>query len=161
MPKQTDTHRPAIMLVSSVLALAFAGRGDYALATTRPIARTTHALIANDEGHLHIVGESGADIIEEGRVTGTLPGRVWVSFDLETAVTARFVLYPNGGGSISGHATGKLHSASRYSSFGGAMWITKGTGRFRHARGEGGLYGTILREGSFPAVVQTRGTLHY
>jgi len=149
-----------IVLLGSALSLALAVSGD-ALAAAGPIATLSHALTANDEGHLHLVSESGSDIIEEGKVTGTLPGRVRVSFDLETAVTATFVLYPNGGGSIEGHATGRLHSATRYSSFGGTMWITKGTGRYRHASGQGGLYGTILREGSFPTVVQTRGTLHY
>jgi hypothetical protein len=150
---------PALLAVP--LALAGAAAAGTALAASRPAARAAQSLSANDEGHLHLVGESGAYLIEEGRVTGTLVGRARVWFELGTSVTARFVLYPKGGGSINGHGSGKLNSAGRYASFGGSMSVSGGSGRFSHASGQGALYGTILREGSFPVVVQTRGTLHY
>jgi hypothetical protein len=148
-------------LLAVPLALAGAATAGTALAASSPVARAAQSLSANDEGHLHLVGESGAYLIEEGKVTGTLVGRVRVWFELGTSVTARFMLYPKGGGSISGHGSGKLNSAGRYASFGGSMSVSGGSGRFSHASGQGALYGTILREGSFPVVVQTRGTLHY
>ncbi|HUB36336.1 MAG TPA: autotransporter [Solirubrobacteraceae bacterium] len=143
------------------LALASLAAGATAQAAGPVVARISRSLTVNDEGHLHLVGESGAYLIEEGRVSGTLVGRVRVSFDVGTSVSASFVLYPNGGGSLTGHGVGKLRSSGRYASFGGSMSVSSGTGRFSHASGQGGLYGTILREGSFPVVVQTRGTLRY
>jgi hypothetical protein len=154
-----------IRLAPALLAIPFALVGPAvagtALAASGPAGRAAQSLSANDEGHLHLIGESGAYLIEEGKVMGSLAGRVRVWFELGTSVTARFILYPKGGGSISGHGSGKLNSAGRYASFGGSMSVTSGTGRFAHASGQGSLYGTILREGSFPVVVQTRGTLHY
>jgi hypothetical protein len=42
------------------------------------------------------------------------------------------------------------------------MTVTRGTGRYAHAHGHGGFYGTIDRENThYPAVVQTTGTLVY
>jgi hypothetical protein len=148
-------------LLTLPLALAGLAAGATARAAAPVLARASRSLTVNDEGHLHLINESGAYLIEEGKVSGTLVGRVRVTFDVSTTVTASFVLYPNGGGSLTGHGVGKLRSSGRYASFGGSMWVSSGTGRFSHASGQGGLYGTILREGSFPVVVQTRGTLHY
>jgi hypothetical protein len=117
-------------------------------------------LSVNDEGRLHQVGESGADLIEEGPVTGTLPGSARVRFNIDAVITASFTLYPRGGGSISGHGSGELHSSGRYSSFGGTMSVSHGSGRYQHAHGTGGFYGTVNRK-TFALVVQTRGTLRY
>jgi hypothetical protein len=140
-----------------VLSLAVTTR-----AASRPSGpgRAARALVVNDEGHLRKVGESGADLIEEGSVTGTVPGSVRVRFNIGAIILASFVLYPRGGGTLMGHGSGELHSSGRYSSFGGTMTVTSGTGHYRHAHGTGGFYGVVNRK-SFALVVQTRGTLHY
>lgn len=143
----------------ALLVLSLAGTTRAASRPSAP-ARTTRALEVNDEGHLRKVGESGADLIEEGSVTGTLPGSVRVRFNIGATIIASFVLYPRGGGTLTGHGSGELHSSGRYSSFGGLMAVTSGTGHYRHAHGTGGFYGVVNRK-SFALVVQTRGTLHY
>lgn len=146
------------MLAIVGLALATASS---ALAVPRsPRAQTARALVANDEGRLKKKQESGPNLLEEGPAKGTLPGWVRVNFNIGATVKASFVLYPHGGGSISGKGEGTLHSTKRFASFGGHMWVTKGTGRYSHAHGSGGFYGVVDRE-TLALTVQTRGTLHY
>ena len=141
-------------LASAVVASADPGAGH-------TVAWAAQAQVANDEGSLHLVGESGANLVEEGQMTGTLPGRAKLLFSIGATVSATFTLYPRSGGSVSGHGSGKLTSSGRYASFGGSMAVTSGTGRYKHAHGTGGFYGTILRKSPYPVVVQTRGTLSF
>jgi hypothetical protein len=139
---------------SAALPSAASSSGD-------TVAWAAQSQTANDEGNMHLVGEAGADLVEEGKMAGTLPGRAKLWFTIGATVSATFTLYPSGGGSVSGHGSGKLRSSGRYASFGGTMAVTSGTGRYRHAHGTGGFYGTILRKSPYPVVVQTRGTLSF
>jgi hypothetical protein len=123
-------------------------------------ARAARVLNVRDEGHLHLVSESGSLLVEQGPATGTLPGTVKVRFDVGATIAAQFTIYAHGGGSISGHGSGMLHSTSVYSTFGGTLTVTGGTGRFRRARGSGGLYGAINRK-TYALTVQTIGKLSY
>jgi hypothetical protein len=126
------------------------------------LARAAHVLSVKDEGHLHLVSESGSNLVEEGAVSGTIPGRVRVSFNIGPTVYASFTIYAKGGGSISGRGHGALHSTSAYSTFGGSLSVTHGTGRYAHAHGSGGLYGALNRRiNTYPMTVQTVGTLYY
>jgi hypothetical protein len=149
-----STALASTALASPVVASADSGAGH-------TVAWAAQAQVANDDGNLHLVGESGADLVEEGQMTGTLPGRAKLLFSIGATVSATFTLYPRSGGSISGHGSGKLTSSGRYASFGGSMAVTSGTGRYKHAHGVGGFYGTILRKSPYPVVVQTRGTLSF
>jgi len=151
----------SLLVASAALASAGAGTANASSAAGRTVAWAAQAQVANDEGNLHLVGESGADLVEEGQMGGTFPGRARLLFTIGAIVSASFTLYPHGGGSVSGHGSGKLRSAGRYASFGGTMSVTSGTGRYRHAHGSGGFYGTILRKSPYPVVVQTRGTLSF
>ena len=105
-------------------------------------------------------GDAQPLIVEEGAVSGTLPGTVKVRFDVGATVTAQFTIYARGGGSISGRGSGALHSTNLYSTFGGKLFVTSGTGRFKHARGTGGMYGAIDRK-TDALTVQTIGNLTY
>jgi hypothetical protein len=158
--RAVQRQRVAVAAGVAIAALGVTGTAWAASRAAVISARAARSLTANDEGRLRLVGESGADLIEEGPVTGTLPGSVRVSFSIGPTVTATFTLYPRGGGSISGRGSGALHSSGRYASFGGTMTVSSGTARYRHARGTGGFYGTINRR-TYAVVVQTRGTLHY
>jgi hypothetical protein len=122
--------------------------------------RAAHVTSVKDEGHLHMVSESGSNLLEEGPVSGTIPGRVKVSFNVGPTVRATFTIYPSGGGSISGRGQGSLHSTGLYASFGGSLTVTDGTGRYAHAHGSGGLYGVIDRK-TYALTVQTVGKLDY
>jgi len=153
----------AVALVGSTLLLAAAAGAD----TRRPVrsAPSAHAagvLNVHDEGHLRFIHASGSVIIDEGSVSGTLPGSVRVRFlyDGEPQVSAQFTI--NGrGGSISAHATGRLSSLTSPSpSFSGHMTITGGSGRYAHVRGSGTLFGVYYRR-SYGLTVQAIGKLPY
>jgi hypothetical protein len=148
------------LIASLVAALAVASASWAASRPAAPHAQSARTLVANDEGRLRKTKESGADLIEEGPATGTLPGWVRVKFNIGATIKASFILYPRGGGSISGNGSGALHSTKRYASFGGHMSVTHGTGRYSHAHGSGGFYGVVDRD-TLALTVQTRGTLHY
>jgi hypothetical protein len=129
-------------------------------AVRTPTANAAHVLNVKDEGHLHSVHSSGSELVEEGPVSGTIPGKVRVSFNIGPTITAKFTIYANGGGSISGHGGGSLHSTSVYSSFGGSLTVTGGSGRYAHAHGSGNLFGAINRK-TYALTVQTVGKLYY
>jgi hypothetical protein len=130
------------------------------VARTPPVAGAAHVMNVKDEGHLHSVRSSGAELVEEGPVSGTIPGKVKVSFNIGATISAKFTIYANGGGSISGHGGGALHSTSVYSTFGGSLTVTGGSGRYAHAHGNGTLSGAINRK-TYALTVQAVGKLYY
>jgi hypothetical protein len=123
------------------------------------VASAAHTTAATDTAHLHLIASPGSLLLEEGRASGTLPGKVRVRFDVGPTVTATFVIYTKGG-TINGRGAGKLRSAGLYATFGGWLKITGGTGRYAHARGSGGLYGSINRN-TDALTVQTTGTISF
>jgi hypothetical protein len=123
-------------------------------------AREARTLNVTDTAHAHYVKEVGSMLLDEGTAKGGLPGHVSARFDVgATAVSANFTIRARGG-TISGHGAGKLHGVGATVSFGGTMTITHGTGRYAHARGHGGFYGTLNRR-TYATVIQTTGTLSY
>jgi hypothetical protein len=131
-----------------------------ASASAKPAARLARTLNVTDEAHLHLTGTQGSILLEEGTASGAMPGTVKVRFTVEASVSGSFTIYPRGGGSISGHGSALLHSTNTYASFGGSMYINHGTGRYAHAHGHGGFYGTVNRHND-ALVVQTTGRLAY
>jgi len=85
---------------------------------------------------------------------------VKVRFTVGATVSGSFTIYPRGGGTITGHGSAQLHSTGVYASFGGSMTVSHGTGRYAHAHGHGGFYGTVNRRTN-ALVVQTTGRLTF
>ena len=152
--------------IGAALALAAAGTQVASAIAQVPgaltTARTARTVSVNDTGHLKRLHASGEIFIEEGQVSGTLPGTAKVRLDVGSeTVTASFTIKPYGGGSINGTGRAKISSSARYTSFGGTLSVSGGTGRYAHARGAGKLYG-VLERVSDDLTVQTReGTLDY
>jgi hypothetical protein len=131
-----------------------------AMSRPRPRANAASTVNVKDEGHLHSVRNSGSELLEEGQVSGTIPGKVKVSFVIGATISAKFTIYPKNGGSFSGHGGGTLHSTSATSSFGGSLTVTGGSGHYAHAHGSGKLYGSINRK-TYALTVTTVGKLSY
>jgi hypothetical protein len=123
-------------------------------------ARAARTLNVSDEAHLHLASTQGEALFEEGPATGALPGTVKVRLTVGATVSGSFTIYPRGGGSITGRGSAQLHSTGAYASFGGSMTVSRGTGRYAHAHGHGGFYGTVNRR-TDALVVQTTGRLTY
>lgn len=122
-------------------------------------AHAARVLKASDTAHLRYISASGSILNEQGMATGTLPGSMRVRLDLGTTFTGTFKIYASGG-SIEGHGSAKPHGSGIYESFAGTLTVTHGTGRYAHAHGRGGLYGTFNRN-TYALVIKTTGSLTY
>ncbi len=145
----------------ATLCAAFVASSCLAIAaqSVHAIAHAAHVLKATDTAHLHYVSASGSLLFDEGRATGTMPGSMRVHLNLGTTFTGTFTIHTNGG-SIAGHGSATPHGSGTYESFSGTLTVTGGTGRYAHARGRGGLYGTFDRE-NYALVIKTTGSLTY
>ena len=143
------------MVVSCLLGAAVPSQ---ALRTRAWAARV---LNATDNGHLryNARGSEGSLLLEEGSVSGALPGRMRAHMNVGATFSGSFVLYTSGG-SIKGHGVAKPTGSGRYESFRGSLTVTGGTGRYVHAHGQAGLYGVFDRK-TYGLTVQTTGRLSY
>lgn len=161
----TPHRRGALIAASRSLALALALGliplpSVYAAPVAMVRAHAARTLNVTDEAHLHLTRTAGEILEEEGVATGALPGKARARFAVGSSVTGSFTFYPRGGGSISGHGSARLHSTGTYASFGGTMSVSHGTGRYAHAHGTSGFYGTVDRHND-ALVVQITGKLSY
>lgn len=149
-----------LTLTTAVLAATALG-GSASGSPGPPRAAAARTIPVNDTASLHSVHTNGSTFTEEGQAKGSLPGTVRVALTLTgTSVKAVFTFYL-AGGTMSGQGGGRLHIGhGGYASFGGALLVNHGTGRYRHASGSGALYGAINRNNS-SAVLQATGSLHY
>lgn len=125
-------------------------------------ARAARIRAVREEGDLRFVDDNATQIVDEGAMSGTLPGRARVDFTYNGSpnVSARFTIHAVGG-SIEGRASCRLHNpTSPTPSFRGALQIVGGSGRYAHARGSGELFGVFHRRG-YALVVQAIGSLRY
>jgi len=129
------------------------------LASAPAAAHAARTLKATDTAHLHYLSASGSLLREEGKATGTLPGSMRASVNVGASISGNFTIYTRGG-SIKGHGSATPHGSGVYESFAGSVTVTGGTGRYAHARGHTGLYGTFNRN-TYALTIQTTGTLSY
>jgi hypothetical protein len=128
------------------------------LAFSAPVA-FARSVKATDTGHLHYVSASGSLLLEEGRASGTLPGSMRVHLNVGVTLSGNFTIYTRGG-TIKGRGSATPHGSGVYESFAGSLIATGGTGRYAHAHGHAGLYGTFNRN-TYALTIQTTGTLSY
>jgi hypothetical protein len=146
-------------LAGNLLATAAKPDADADASQGAGSAHAAHILEATDTAHLHYVSSSGSLLLDEGKASGTLPGSMRVRLDLGTTFTGTFTIYASGG-SIPGRGSAAPHGSGTYESFAGTLTVTGGTGRYAHAHGRGGLYGTFDRD-NYALVIKTTGSLTY
>ncbi len=145
-------------LAAGLLATATQHEPAYADQSTRS-AHAAHVLNATDTAHLRYISSSGSLLLDEGKASGTLPGSMRVHLNLGTTFTGTFTIRA-AGGSIEGRGDATPHGSGTYESFSGTLTVTGGTGRYAHAHGHGGLYGTFDRD-NYALVIKTTGSLSY
>ena len=148
----------ALLAVVPGTALLASGSAE-AHASTRPAAHAARALRATDTAKLHYVSAAGSELLEQGKTTGTIPGSMRAQVEIGATISGNFTIYTRGG-SIKGHGVASPHGGGIYESFAGSVTVTGGTGRFVHAHGHTGLYGTFDRN-TYALTIQTTGTLSY
>jgi hypothetical protein len=143
-------------LLSGALAAAALSLG------LQPAVAATRTTNVREEGSLRFASDEATQIVDEGRMSGTLPGsgRVYFSYNGSPNVSARFTIR-TAGGTIDGTARCRLNNPnSPTPSFRGALAIVGGSGRYAHARGRGELFGVFHRRG-YGLIVQAIGKLSY
>jgi hypothetical protein len=149
----------ALLAALASAALLPSGSAEARASTSPPVARTAHALRATDTAKLHYVSAAGSELLEQGKTTGTIPGSMRAQVEIGATISGNFTIYTRGG-SIKGHGVASPHGGGIYESFAGSVVVTGGTGRFVHAHGHTGLYGTFDRN-TYALTIQTTGTLSY
>jgi hypothetical protein len=142
----------AVLMQSSVPALASHTRAHGAALT----------LNLRDEGQLRLTKRGGSLLLQEGPVSGTLPGNVHtrVLYNGGPIVTIQFTI-STAGGAIRGHGLGRLSNPRSASpSFVGPLAITGGSGSYANASGRGKLYG-VLYLSDDKLIFQPEGQLQY
>ncbi len=132
------------------------------LATQPAAALAAHTTSVRDEGSLHFLSDEATLIVDEGSLSGTLPGtgRVYFTYNGSPNVSAHFTIRTRGG-NVYGAAKCRLNNPnSPTPSFRGALVILGGSGRYAHARGSGELFGVFHRHG-YGLIVQAIGRLSY
>ena len=115
-----------------------------------PVARAAKVISVKEYAKLHLLEAIGETLVEQGAVTGSLPGSVKGHIDVnatEDRATASFNLALHGG-TISGHASGEVHEGKNSrESFSGSISGLRGTGHYAHVKASGKmtLYGAIDR----------------
>jgi hypothetical protein len=143
------------ILAAATLAVAV----PRAAATGDPTARAAHTVTGTEVGRLHFIRSSGSQLFEAGPASGPLPGHIKADFDIEAIFSGSVTIYARGG-TVRGHGTATPHGSGRYESFAGTLTVTGGTGRYAHAHGHGGFYGTFDRK-TYAVVVETTGRYYY
>lgn len=145
----------AIVLATASLAAASSVARDPRGVLARILDATDTAQLQYNERD-----SEGSTLIEEGSASGSLPGRMRARLSLGSTFSGSFTFYTRNG-ALKGRGTATpSHSAGRYESFRGSLTIVGGTGRYTHAHGRAGLYGTLDLK-TFAVVVQTTGKLFY
>jgi hypothetical protein len=122
-------------------------------------AHTASTLKITDTAAMHYTGGSGSLLHESGSASGTLPGSMKATCNIGATLSTSFTIYASGG-TITGHGTATPHGSGAIESFAGTLVATGGTGRYTHAHGHAGLYGTFNRR-NYALTVQTTGKLSY
>ena len=133
----------AALLFAALVAVALAGP----VISWASTARAAGALSLKDTGHLRLTSHHSFTLNEAGSASGTLAGPIYIHLNVASTnrVTAEVSLYPRGG-SVTGYATASYRPSGGVATFSGTMSVTRGTGRYDHARGSGLAFtGTIER----------------
>jgi hypothetical protein len=100
-----------------------------------PVSVSARTVSLNVTGHLHLKSKHGFTLNEQGHVSGTITGTIYVHLTAVSTsrATAEVNIYP-GDGSLSASGSASYHRASTTASFSGVMSINRGTGRYSHVR---------------------------
>ncbi|MHB8490865.1 MAG: autotransporter [Solirubrobacteraceae bacterium] len=135
------------------------------LAASPLAAAAEHAVAArtqsgNANANLHYVRSHGSTLVEEGNVSGSLPGHARAELHVGATFTGSFTFYTRYGEIFGRGSARPSKGHGGVESFSGTAYISGGTGRYSHARGHGGFYGTFARS-NYAVVLQLRGSFSY
>ena len=103
-----------------------------------PSARAARTISITELGRLHLTSHHGFTLNEEGKALGTIPGTIYIHLHVTSTnhVSAEVNIYPHGG-SVTGYASAGYHPSGGTATFSGTMNVTRGTGGWNGAHGNG------------------------
>jgi hypothetical protein len=151
----------AVMLATAVLSCGalLPPQRDARAASSVSVASRTIAL--NVTGRLHLTSKHGFTLNEQGSVSGTIAGTIYVHLKAVSTsrVTAEVNIYPSGG-SLSASGSARYHRGSTTATFSGSMSLNRGTGRYSHVRSSNlSFSGTIYESKDDAITVHVTGTV--
>ena len=143
LPRRPPRRRVFALALCAALALVCVGSS----ASLAADARAARTFTLNESGRLHLTSHHGFTLNEQGSASGTISGTIYIHLNVVSTnrVTAEVNIYPSGG-SLTGRASATYRSAGALATFSGTLEVTRGSGRYSHARGSGlSFTGTVQR----------------
>jgi hypothetical protein len=126
------------------------------------VAKLARTVSLSESGRLRLTSKKGFTLNERGSASGTIAGSIYVHLHLvsKRKVTAEVNIYPRGG-SLTGSGSAGVTVVGGYAAYSGTLSITRGTGKYAHARASGLRFtGTIQRRDDSVSV-HLSGSLSY
>jgi len=164
---ERDLSRGGTRARSWALALtcfAVVGTQGAASADVRPAPAATAAktLSLNENGALRLTSKKGFTLNERGSASGTISGPIYIHLRLlpSNRVTAEVNIYPKGS-SLTGSGTASYNVIGGYAAFSGTLSISRGSGKYAHARATGLRFTGKIQRRDDSVSVQLSGPLTY
>jgi hypothetical protein len=122
-----------------------------------------HSQSLNEKASLTKDGGKGFTIDEKGNVSGSIKGKMTLTITVSglTHVNAHLTVYPSGGGSINGTASGAYRVAGSIAHFSGSATLNGGSGKYKKANGSGLKFSGVVHRGSDAVSVTLSGKFSY
>lgn len=165
MPPLTVTFRTRYRVLSLVVA-GLAALGNTSSDARGPIiwsaqrATTARAMHLSETAQLHLVAHQGTQILhEEGRVSGTLRGRLTVVIDIGyTEATVSFTARSSSG-TLTGRGVESYYVSGKNGHFSGRTTVTNGTGAYAHASGSNLQTTGLIKRAHYEVLMTVDGQL--
>jgi len=154
--------RPSrLIAVASSLCVLSGALLSAATVGARPVALAARTISLSESAHLHLTSKHAFTLNEEGAVTGTIKGTIFIHLHIannQGGVTAEVNIYPHGG-SLSGSGSASYRVEGAEAAFSGRLSITRGTGSYAGARAPSLRFTGSIERRNDAAVVQLSGSL--
>ncbi len=160
--RRTRAIAPAVAAVVLATAACADLAGVAAASASSPRARASRTVSLSESGRLHLTSKHGFTLNEQGAATGTIAGTIYIHLHLTSTskVTAEVSIYPSGG-SLSGNGSAVYRVEGGVAAFTGTLSITRGSGKYAHARATALHFTGTIQRRSDAVSVRVSGPLSY
>jgi hypothetical protein len=125
-----------------------------------PKAHSARTLALRETGHLHLTSKHGFTLNEQGTVSGTIAGTIYIHLHLVSSsrVTAEVNIYPSSG-SLSGSGSSSYQVRGAFANFSGTLAVNRGSGTYRRAHATALRFTGAIQRRNDSVTVQLSGAL--
>jgi hypothetical protein len=150
----------AICLLAASMCVVVALCGFEVAGAVGPTVGEARTSTLNESGRLHLTSKQGFTLNEQGSASGTITGAIYIHLHLTSTskVTADVSIYPSAG-SLSGSGSATYRVEGGYAVFSGTLAITRGSGKYAHARASALRFTGTIQRRSDAVSVRLSGSL--